>query len=64
MIIIKIVSQNTLCYGNFKYFSNLRLRMFLCSSSSVVGLWLKRLKGENYVHIFSYKEQEIIYTLH
>lgn len=27
---------------------HLRLRMFLCSSSSVVGLWLRRLKREIY----------------
>lgn len=27
-------------------FMNLRLRMFLCSSSSVVGLWLSRLEGK------------------
>lgn len=28
---------------------HLRLRMFLCSSSSVVGLWLRRLKREIYI---------------
>ena len=32
-------------------FRNLRLRMFLCSSSSVVGLWLRRLKQRRTINI-------------
>lgn len=35
---------------------HLRLRMFLCSSSSVVGLWLKRLKDKSVISHLSLKE--------
>lgn len=50
MIIIKLVHH---IIPQFKVHSrNLRLRMFLCSSSSVVGLWLRRLRRENCFQIF------------
>lgn len=35
---------NTLSLSRILHFRDSRLRMFLCSSSSLLGLWLRRLK--------------------